>query len=84
MDYRYTKHQVARGALPDGQDHKRILLVKNVSTLRATYQIRMLTFLASEAGKTLVIVVPSHFILHPSLRILIDEFPRAIQIQKSK
>jgi hypothetical protein len=37
MQFKYTKHQVARGALPDAQFGDKIYLVKKVSRLRATY-----------------------------------------------
>jgi len=84
MNYRYTKHQSARGAFPDGQKDKEIYLFKNVSTLRATYQVRLLVFMASEAGRKLVIDVPQHFKPHPSLSRLLNEFPKTIRIEKTK
>jgi hypothetical protein len=84
MNYRYTQHQVARAAFPDAQKGNEIYLFKYVSTLRATYQIRLLTFLASEAGKQLVIDVPQHFKPHPSLSRLQKEFPKTIRITKTK
>ena len=83
MNYRQTKHQVARGAFPDAQKGNEIYLFKNVSTLRATYQVRLLTYLASEAGKKLIIDVPQHFKLHPSLSQFIKEFPKVIRIEKA-
>lgn len=83
MNYRQTKHQVARGAFPDAQHQNNIYLFKNVSTLRATYQVRLLTYLAAEAGKTLIIDVPSHFKPHPSLSKLVKEFPKTIRIEKA-
>lgn len=82
MNYRYTKHQVARGTLPDALKEDRIFLFKKVSTLRATYQIRLLTFLASEAGKKLIVNVPKHFKPHSSLTIFMKEFPKTIRIGK--
>lgn len=83
MNYRQTKHQVARGAFPDAQTHDKIYLFKNVSTLRATYQVRLLTYLASEAGRKLVINVPAHFKAHPSLSRLAQEFSKTIRIEKT-
>ncbi len=69
MDFRYTKHQVARGAArADSESCDKLLLLKNVSQLRLTYQIRLLTFQASESRKTLVIQIPKHCKLHSSLR----------------
>jgi hypothetical protein len=83
MNYHQTKHQVARGAFPDAQNQDKIYLFKNVSTLRATYQVRLLTYLAAETGKKLIINVPSHCKLHPSLSQLTKEFPKAIRIEKA-
>jgi len=83
MNYRQTKHQVARGAFPDAQQGDKIFVFKNVSLLRATYQIRLLIFLASEAGKKLVLDIPQHCKLHPSLAQLVGEFPKTVQIQRA-
>jgi hypothetical protein len=83
MNYRYTKHQVARGAFPDAQKNDEIYLFKKVSTLKGTYQIRLLTFLASEAGKKLISDVPTYFKSHPSLTRLMKEFPKTRRIEKS-
>lgn len=83
MNYRRTKHQVARGAFPDAQHNDKIYLFKNVSMLRATYQIRLLVYLASEAGKELTIDVPPHFTPHSSLSRLMEEFPKTIRIEKA-
>lgn len=81
MNYRYTKHQVARGAFPDAQKNGDIFLFKKASTLRATYQIKLLTFLASEAGRRLIIRVPVYFIPHESLSQFMKEFPKTIKIE---
>jgi len=50
MEYRYTKHQVARGTRPDADHNNRMLLIKACSELRLTYQIRLLTFQAESRG----------------------------------
>jgi len=83
MDYRYTKDQVARGVLPDAQDSRRVCLVKKVTTLRPTYEVRLLTFLASEAGRKLVILVPRQFNPHPAFSRLAADFPKVIQVEKT-
>jgi len=83
MNYRHTKHQVMRGAFPDAQSHDKIYLFKNVSTLRATYQVRLLAYLAAEAGKKLIIDVPPHFKPHPSLSQLAKEFSKTMRIEKA-
>jgi hypothetical protein len=83
MNYRQTKHQVARGAFPDAQQQDKIYLFKNVSTLRATYQVRLLAYLASEVGKKLIIDVPQHFRPHSSLSSLMKEFPKTVYIKRT-
>lgn len=66
-----TKHQVPRGTRPDSEKFNRLYLVKNVSTLRATYQIRLLTFRAASEGLKVVLKVPKACVFHPSLLDLI-------------
>ena len=82
--YRYTKHQVARGARPDFETNDRIGLIKVVSLLRATYQIRLLALKAVETKKKLVIVLPKHGKLHPTLRDLQKQLPKTIRIERMK
>jgi len=54
-----TRRQAARGARPDAMDGRgNWLLVKAVSRLRLTYQIRVLVFAATSSGATLHIRVP--------------------------
>jgi hypothetical protein len=68
--YQFTRHQVPRGTLPDAETNERIYLLKNVSLLRATYQIRLLAFQAEQSGKKLVLRVPKACKLSPDLRAL--------------
>jgi hypothetical protein len=58
MKFRFTKHQVSRGARPDAETFDTLLLIKRVSSLRATYQIRLLTYRAVQEGRKLEIEVP--------------------------
>jgi hypothetical protein len=58
VDYKFTRHQVARGSRPDAEKFNRMYLIKNVGVLRATYQIRLLAYLAVTKGMTLVLRVP--------------------------
>ena len=67
VEWRQTRHQVARGTRPDAQDGDRVYLFKNVSTLRATYQIRLLTYMAARRGAVLIIEVPRYCEVMPSL-----------------
>lgn len=49
--------QVPRGSRPDGVSGDTALLVKSCRYLRLTYQIRLLTFMASERKMKLVLAV---------------------------
>ena len=56
-----------RGTLPDAVEDGDIYLIKFVSSLRATYQVRLCAFMASKAGKKLYLLVPVSCQFHPSL-----------------
>ena len=73
METKHTIRQVARGAMPDAEAFNRMYLVKNVSSLRATYQIRLLAFKAVEKGMQLVLRVPSTCIFDETLNDLIKK-----------
>lgn len=83
MEFRQTKHQVARGARPDGEAHDKIVLIKKVTEMRATYQVRLLAYRASQEGKKLVIDVPRECKVHGTLRALAKQLPRTIKITRS-
>ncbi len=68
MQLKYTRHQVPRGSRPDAETIDKIYVIKNVSMLRATYQIRLLAFKAVESRKKLVLKVPRSCQFHASLR----------------
>lgn len=55
-----TRHQTPRGTRADAEKFNRLYLVKNVSYLRATYQMKLLAFRATSEGLKLVIKVPKH------------------------
>lgn len=81
-DLRYTRHQVPRGTRADAERHNALYLFKNVSALRLTYQIRLLTFRAADIGCKLIIRVPAHCKLHPSLRDFQREHSDVVKIEK--
>lgn len=60
FEFRYTRHQTPRGTRADAEQGHKLYLFKNVSSLHATYQIRLLTYRAQQEGKKLVIRVPKH------------------------
>lgn len=80
--YKYTKHQVARSTKPDAENHDKYYLIKNVSEIRATYQIRLLAYRAINEGKKLIIRVTNHTKIHPSLRDLQRECGKIIKIER--
>jgi len=82
MEYRYTKHQVARGARADAERQGALYLLKNVSELRLTYQIRLLTYRASEIRKKLVVRLPKHSTVHYSLRDFCSEHRKTVRIER--
>jgi hypothetical protein len=81
-EFRYTRHQVARGALPDAEHGDVLFLVKACSALRLTYQIRLLTFRATQGQLKLVIKVNSNCTIHPSLIKFQRDNRRGLRIEK--
>lgn len=71
MEIKYTRHQVPRGTRPDAETLDKIYLIKNVSALRATYQVKLLAFKAVDSHKKLMLKVPKHCRFHDSLKELI-------------
>ena len=82
MKYRYTSHQVARGARADAECNDAYFLLKNVSLLRLTYQIRLLAFRAKDQGRKLVIRVPAGCKVHPTLGDFQKEHAKVVRIEK--
>ncbi len=80
--FRYTRHQVARGSRPDAVRGDRAYLIKATTYQRLTYQIRLLTFLASERGTVLVLVVPAAGRLSPDLRAFTKEHRRWLKVER--
>jgi hypothetical protein len=67
-----------RGALPDAETAERIYLVKNVPSLRATQQIRLLTAKAALSKKRLILLTPAACRLDEQLLELMREQPAII------
>ncbi len=79
---RFTRHQVPRGTLPDAETSTRIYLIKNVSLLRATYQVRLLLYRAEQTGKKLVFRVPKVCRFGPDLADLRREHATTIVVER--
>ncbi len=80
MEFKQTRHQVARGSRPDGETSEKMLLIKSASALHATYQIRLLTYLATKKGKKLIIEVRKGCKVHASLDELVRQHPKTLKI----
>ena len=68
-----------RGARPDAETSEKIYLIKQVPALRATYQVRLLCFLAVQRGKKLVLCVPSACQFDDALQGLLRARPDAVE-----
>jgi hypothetical protein len=82
IEYRYTRHQMARGSRPDAVSGATAYLFKNVSELRLTYQIRLLTFVAGERGSRLVIRLPKSARLSRGLRGFVKSNSGVLTIER--
>ena len=65
--------------LPDAETIDKIYLIKRVSVLRATYQVRLLVLKAIQTHKKLVLKVPRTCQFHTSLKELIKLTGRTIK-----
>jgi hypothetical protein len=81
--YAYSKRGIPRGALPDAEDERHIYLFKNVSSLRATYQIRLLAFLAGSRGKTLLLCIPQRCVPDASILDLIADARGSVRLKRT-
>lgn len=82
MEFKYTKHQVARGTKPDAEIGDKLYLIKRVSILHATYQIRLLTYLAATQNKKLIIKVPIDYKKGNSFKQFLAENKNVIKVEK--
>jgi hypothetical protein len=83
INFRYTQHQVARGTRPDAETYGKLYLIKNVSELRATYQVRLLAYRAQQEGSKLIICLPKGAKQHSSLRKLRRDCGTLIKIERT-
>jgi len=72
---RTTQADVARGS--------DLYLVKNVSELRLTYQIKLLTYFAKKQGGALIVRLPAGARVHPSLGHFTTKFADIIRIERA-
>jgi hypothetical protein len=80
MDSINGRTGLPRGTRPDAETADKAILIKRVSEMRATYQVRLLAFMTLQSGKKLVIEVPENCVIHKSLRDLIEQVPDIVRI----
>lgn len=76
------KAKEPRGTRPDAETKDKIYIIKNVSELRATYQIRLLLFRAVKLQKKLILVIPESCLVFPDLTKLISENEKTVLIER--
>jgi hypothetical protein len=83
VEYKQTQGGKVRGARPDAQVGNRIYLIKLVSSLRLTYQIRLLAFMAYSQKLQLVLRLPKDALVHESLARFVDDLRGVVIIERS-
>jgi hypothetical protein len=82
-EFAYTRHQTLRGAKPDADVGGKLYLIKNVSEMRLTYQIRVLAYLAHAQSKKLIVQLPKQATVHASLRDFVRSANGLVKIERA-
>ena len=82
MDFKYTSRQTARGSRPDGQFGSTYFLVKNVSRMRLTYQVKLLTLMAQEQRGVLVVQLPKGAKTSRDLRAFAKSHRGSVRVER--
>lgn len=82
-DFAYTKHQTLRGSMPDADAANILYLIKNVSEMRLTYQVRLLAYMASTKGKKLNIRLPKSAKVNSGLRDFVRDSGGLVKIERT-
>ena len=83
MEFKYTKHQTARRSRPDAEVGEKIYLIKSPSKLFLTYQIKLLTYMAAQRKKKLVLRAPKTTVFDDTLRSFIKENKNLILVERT-
>jgi len=83
VKFRYTRHQVARGTRPDAETREALYLIKAASSLRLTYQIRLLAFYARESRRKLVLRIRRSCAVEAGLARFAKEHSRIVKIERT-
>lgn len=89
FEFEKSKSGRVRGAMCDNESHLGFGVFKNVSTLRPTYQIKLLAYRAVKEDKFLMIKVPGICELTPSFidlqnAVVTDDGQQRIRILRVK
>jgi len=68
--------------MPDAENATALYLLKNVSEMRLTYQVKLLAYMAHTRGKRLYIRLPSKAKLHDTLRDYVCERDGLVKIER--
>lgn len=80
--YKYTRHQVPRGTRADAQQGNAYYLFKAVSVMHATYQVRLLAYLAWKEKKKLIIQVPQRCRKSETLERFMKDHPNLVRFER--
>jgi len=81
MQFRYTENQVPRASRPDATSGDTVYLIKSCRHLRLTYQIRLLTFMATERQMKLVLAIRKECRLSRDLKKFVRTNRRHVQVE---
>jgi hypothetical protein len=81
MEFKQTKHQTPRGTMADAEQWNALFLLKKVSELRLTYQIRLLTFKAQSQKRKLIIRLPKGARQHSTLKEFIRSMDGLVRVE---
>lgn len=70
-----------RGSMPDSVTEQAFYLIKACSVMRATYQVRLLTYFATQRGARLVLDLKPGCLVHDSLKRFAAQNPQHLHIQ---
>ena len=81
--FAYTQHQCPRGSRPDADVDGKLYLIKKVTEMRLTYQVKMLTYSAQRSGKVCVIRLPQRAVLNESLKEFVQNSNGLLKIERA-
>jgi hypothetical protein len=73
---------ITRSVRADAIDDGMLFLFKNATTLRLTYQIRLLVFQAMKMNSRLIIIIPNDCFISNSLDQFVKQYPMHVRIHR--